>query len=193
MEWLDGLTVTNEFISTETFGASTEGRELRVFKIASGGSGKPALWIDATIHAREWISTSTITYIINQLVTRPTNYTDILDAVDIYFVPFVNPDGYVFSHASDRLWRKTRSNYGNYSGDCIGVDANRNFGFKYGGDDGSSSNPCSLTYRGPNAYSEPESAGVDNYVLSRSSAVNWTAFITLHSYSQVIICITQSS
>lgn len=135
---------------------------------------------------REWISTSTITYIINELVTKSENYSDLLNAVDFYFAPVINPDGYEFTFTTNRLWRKTRSNYGNYTGNCIGVDNNRNFGFHYGEDGGSSENPCSETYRGPNAYSEPEADGVKDYILSKSAEVKWTAFITLHSYSQVI-------
>jgi len=185
-EWLDNLIASNsELISSESYGLSTEGRELKVYKVSTGGSGKPAFWIDATIHAREWIATSTATYIINQLVTKGEDYADILNSVDFYFVPLVNPDGYEFSHETDRLWRKTRSNYGNYTGDCIGIDPNRNFGFHYGEDDGSSNNPCSLTYRGPNAYSEPEADALKNYILSTANETNWTAFITLHSYSQL--------
>jgi carboxypeptidase T len=39
----------------------------------------------------------------------------------------------------------------------IGVDLNRNYGFKFGyDDDGSSSNPCAQDYRGAYAFSEPE-------------------------------------
>lgn len=34
---------------------------------------------------------------------------DDLTAVDWYFVPLANPDGYEFSHETNRLWRKNRS------------------------------------------------------------------------------------
>jgi len=60
------------------------------------------------IHAREWISPAAVTYFINELVTKSNNYWDILQAVDFYFFPVVNPDGYEFTFESDRLWRKTR-------------------------------------------------------------------------------------
>ncbi|KAM7312616.1 zinc carboxypeptidase-like, partial [Ixodes scapularis] len=40
--------------------------------------------------------------------------------------PVVNPDGYVYTHTIDRLWRKTRS-VSKISGGCRGADGNRNF------------------------------------------------------------------
>ena len=44
-----------------------------------------------------------------------------------------NPDGYEYSRNSngDRFWRKTRSDNGGSS--CKGVDGNRNWDYKWGG------------------------------------------------------------
>ena len=79
------------------------------------------------------------------------------DVVDWYIVPMVNVDGYAFTFTGgvvskkvwnaciqylvlltiqeERLWRKTRSPGCNLeAGDlCHGVDANRNWGYKWGG------------------------------------------------------------
>lgn len=46
---------------------------------------------------------------------------------------------------------------------------------------GSSDDPCHETYHGPEAFSEPESTAVRNFL--HKTHVN--AFITLHSYSQL--------
>jgi murein tripeptide amidase MpaA len=48
---------------------------------------------------------------------------DILENVDWYFVPVLNPDGYEYTHTEDRLWRKSRSL--SNGADCVGVDLNR--------------------------------------------------------------------
>lgn len=40
-------------------------------------------------------------------------------------MPLANPDGYEYSHTTDRLWRKNRSGKGR----CAGIDLNRNFGY----------------------------------------------------------------
>ena len=104
--------------------------------------------------------------------------------MDFYFAVMINPDGYEFTHESDRMWRKSRSV--NENSICRGSDLNRNFGFKWGvDDDGSSPNPCTETHRGSGAYSEPESQAASNYIFERANSTRWTAFVTLHSYSQL--------
>ncbi|CAL8103799.1 unnamed protein product [Orchesella dallaii] len=181
-EWLSSLVAANNsLITSEKYGTSFEGRDLFVYKVSTGGSDKPAFWIDATIHAREWITTGVITYVMNELINNSTNYSELLSNIDFYFAPYVNPDGHVYTHLTDRMWRRTRSTENSTS--CRGVDANRNFGFQFGGA-GSSGTPCSETYRGKVAYSEPETLAVKDYILAKSD-VRWEAFITLHSYSQL--------
>lgn len=60
----------------------------QVLRISKGEPGVPAIWIDGGIHAREWISPASVTYIINHLVEN----SDELEA-DYYILPVVNPDG----------------------------------------------------------------------------------------------------
>ena len=67
----------------------------------------------AGIHAREWITPATLTYMIHELVENPLKYDWILDEFDWYFVPVINPDGYAYTHSRNRLWRKTRSSPAN--------------------------------------------------------------------------------
>jgi len=182
---LEAIAAANpSFVTLETYGTSTEGRELKMLKISSGGSeNKPAFWIDANIHAREWISPAVATYVINEIVNNVNNI-GLRNSIDFYFAPMINPDGYEFTHTTDRMWRKSRSV--NPGSTCRGSDINRNFGFKWGIDDtGSSPNPCTETHRGPSAYSEPEARAVMDYIMSRANSTNWTAFITMHSYSQL--------
>ena len=50
-------------------GKSLENREMYVLYLSTGGGGtKPAVYIDSTIHAREWITLASIIYVINKLV-----------------------------------------------------------------------------------------------------------------------------
>ena len=80
-------------------GRSTEGRPLKVIKIgapAPDGRIKPAVWIDAGIHAREWVSPATALYFINQLVENTgasQNNQFVLEQLDLYILPSANPDG----------------------------------------------------------------------------------------------------
>ena len=45
-----------------------------------------------------------------------SEHPDYLDKLNWYFIPSANPDGYTYSWESDRMWRKTRSDYGSSLG-----------------------------------------------------------------------------
>ena len=86
----------SDILSLEDIGKSYEGRPMKVLKICKGGCGlKPAMWIDGGIHAREWISPATVTYLIRKLleVRYEDSFIDLVDKLDWYFLPILNPDG----------------------------------------------------------------------------------------------------
>ncbi|KAF5296420.1 hypothetical protein FQR65_LT01407 [Abscondita terminalis] len=177
--YLDYLSATyGKICSLHVIGHSVENRPLRVLKISNGRRGNKALWIDGGIHAREWISPATVTYIINHIL-KNWSKRGILQNVDWYFLPVLNPDGYEYSHTHDRLWRKNRRFYGS----CYGTDLNRNFGYAWG-QSGSSSCPCHDDYSGPRPFSEPESEAVRNFI--ESTRHYWEGFLTFHSFGQII-------
>lgn len=167
-------------------GNSFEGRPLRVLKITGAPNScqqKPSIWIDSTIHAREWISTSTNMFItwslIHEYATDPL-VQSFRDTYDFYILTVVNPDGYDYTWTDDRLWRKSRQP--NAGSACVGADVNRNFDFQWM-TVGASDQPCSETYAGPAPYSEPEAQAVADYVLSLNGI--WDLFWTLHTYGQL--------
>ncbi|EFX86826.1 hypothetical protein DAPPUDRAFT_312746 [Daphnia pulex] len=165
-------------------GTSYENRTLYVVHISHPSSipeTKPAIWIDAGVHAREWISPALATYIIHQLVEDPANEGLLLSA-DWYIMPLMNPDGYEYSHVKNRLWRKSRSETG--SGKCRGVDLNRNFGYQWG-DRGAYVDPCAKGFRGVKAFSEPETIATSNFILKKANLIK--LYLTLHSFGQVVL------
>lgn len=83
-------------------------------------------------------------------------------------------------HLKARFWRKTRKP----SGSCFGTDGNRNFDFHWG-EIGASSSPCSETFRGETAFSEPETIALQNAL--RSLGGNCKFYLTLHSYGQYLL------
>lgn len=142
--------------------------------------------ITGTIHAREWISPSVVLHnfkmTVEELATTDTLYTDRLtDNCAIYFIPVTNPDGYIYTWTTQRLWRKNRRQV---TTSVYGVDLNRNYGYQWGNNNGSSGNPSSETYRGTAPFSEPETQAVRD--LS-NSLPNVKGFIDYHSYGQHIL------
>ncbi|KAL0968648.1 hypothetical protein UPYG_G00269630 [Umbra pygmaea] len=93
----------------------------------------------------------------------------------------VNPDGYQYTHTTDRMWRKTRKP--NSGSTCVGTDPNRNWDAGFGAA-GSSDNPCKQTYHGPTPHSESEVQSIVDFVKSHG---NLKAFIDIHSYSQKLM------
>ncbi|XP_038136379.1 carboxypeptidase A5 [Cyprinodon tularosa] len=173
-----------DFVSKIVIGQSYEGRPLNVLKFSTGGSNRPAIWIDTGIHAREWITQASGLWFAKKIVTdygKDPAITAILNNMDIFLEIATNPDGYYFTHVSNRMWRKTRKPNPGYS--CPGVDPNRNWdaGFGLGG---SSGYPCSETYRGPSPHSESEVRSIVEFVQSHG---NIKAFISIHAYSQMLL------
>ncbi|XP_026878061.2 carboxypeptidase A1-like [Electrophorus electricus] len=171
------------FVSKLVIGKSYEGRPLNVLKFSTGAN-RPGIWIDTGIHAREWVTPASGTWFAKKIVSdygHDTVLTAILDKFDIFLEIVTNPDGFHFTHTSNRMWRKTRKP--NDGSICVGVDANRNWDAGFSGA-GSSNNPCSETYRGPSAHSEPEVKAIVDFVKSHG---NLKAFVSIHSYSQMLL------
>ncbi|XP_075945750.1 carboxypeptidase A5 [Anarhichas minor] len=171
-------------VSKIVIGQSYQGRPLNVLKFSTGGTNRPAIWIDTGIHSREWVTQASGTWFAKKIVTdygRETAITAILNKMDIFVEIVTNPDGFYYTHNSNRMWRKTRKP--NPGTSCVGVDPNRNWDAGFGGA-GASGNPCSETYRGSRAHSESEVKSIVDFVKSHG---NFKAFISIHSYSQMLL------
>lgn len=183
--WMDTLVSQYpHLVSKQEIGRSYENRPMYVLKFSTGGSKRPAIWIDTGIHSREWVSQATGVWTANKIASdygRDSSLTSLLDSMDVYMLILANPDGYVYSHTSDRMWRKTRSR--NAGSVCRGVDPNRNWDAGFGGP-GASRNPCSDSYHGPSAHSEVEVKNVVNLIRNHG---NFKSFISVHAYSQLLM------
>ncbi|XP_067146093.1 carboxypeptidase A1-like [Apteryx mantelli] len=183
--WMEALAAAHPGLVTRLqIGQSYEKRPLYVLKFSTGGAGRPAIWLDTGIHSREWITQATGVWTANKIAEeygKDPSVTAILDSMDIFFEIVTNPDGFAYTHSTNRLWRKTRSV--NAGSSCVGVDPNRNWDAGFGGP-GSSSNPCSETYHGPYAHSESEVSAIADFILRHG---NVKAAVSIHSYSQMLM------
>lgn len=175
-----------QLVSTFFVGFSVEGRPIRGLRITGPGdaAARPGILLDGMQHAREWISPMTVAYIADQLLGRyetDTRVRALIDNLDYYIVPVVNPDGYAYTWTSDRLWRKNRRNNGDGS---FGVDLNRNWPVQWG-TSGTSTNPGDETFCGTGPLSEPETAQLAQFMTGLSGKL--VAHIDFHSYSQLVL------
>jgi carboxypeptidase A2 len=164
-------------------GYSFEGRAINVFKISTGAADRKAYWLDATIHAREWITTATIQNLMD-IFARGANAEAIrlTDSYDWYFLPVMNPDGYAYTWSDERLWRKNRRLSSEVGSVCRGIDLNRNFAFRWG-EDGVSFDACAENYCGSSAGSEQETQYVSNELVRLGPTLKAT--VTLHAYGNM--------
>jgi len=184
-EWLDEMSrkcPEGFHCQVYSIGITYEGRPIKVFKMTKPSeTNRKALWIDAAIHAREWLSTATALKILNHVVVNQDRKVKRLRSrYDWYIAPVLNPDGYVYTHKKGRLWRKNRSP--NSGSRCNGTDLNRNFDYNWG-TIGVSTNPCNIVYCGKGPASEVETLSIQNETLRLADTL--LATVTLHSYGNM--------
>ncbi|TRY63124.1 hypothetical protein TCAL_04005 [Tigriopus californicus] len=173
-------------VRNERVGATHENRSLILTTIGNSPMGQDtrAVWIDAGIHAREWISPITALFLIDRIAEEfrkePYQQDQRIVGVDWYFMPISNPDGYEYSHETDRMWRKNRAPPPKGES-CYGVDLNRNWdviGFGIG----ASNDACKDNFKGTKANSEPEVRAASKKLLSVKKNVR--VALSLHSAGQ---------
>lgn len=78
---------------------------MHVLQISTApAAGKPAIFIDSAMHAREWIGPPVALYAINQLTEFFDQNSALLENVDFFIMPVVNPDGYLFSWQEESIF-----------------------------------------------------------------------------------------
>ncbi len=168
----------------------------------SAGGGKPKLFVTSAIHAREYTTAELMTRFAEHLVGGHGNDADatwLLDEHEIHLMLQANPDGRKKAETG-LSWRKnTNESYCGATSDYRGADLNRNFDFQWACCNGSSGDPCSLTYRGASSASEPETQAVQSHArsifpdqrdpdLGAAAAADATGvYLDVHSYSELVL------
>lgn len=191
---LDNLQAAHPGLAqTFSIGTSVEGRAIRGIKISDNVAVDEAdegdVIVVALHHAREWMTPEMALYLAEYLLTHYNTDAALrqcMDNLEIWIIPVLNPDGYVYtaSAPANRYWRKNRS----FNADGTrGVDLNRNYAYQWGGGAGGaegSPNPWEDTYRGPSAFSEPETTAFRNFVQSLHHP---RALLSYHSFGEMFL------
>uniref|UniRef100_A0AAG5DFH6 Peptidase M14 domain-containing protein n=1 Tax=Anopheles atroparvus TaxID=41427 RepID=A0AAG5DFH6_ANOAO len=127
--WLDELAAQYpSLLAVESIGRTYEGRDMKLVKL-SHQAGNPGIFLEANIHAREWITSATATWVLNELLTsQDPAVQELATSYDWYILPVANPDGFHYTKTTNRLWRKNRYPHTVL---CAGVDLNRNFPYHW--------------------------------------------------------------
>ncbi len=149
---------------------------------------EPEVLMTAVHHAREPLGVTQMIFFMYYLCENYNTNDEVkyfVDNSEIYFIPVVNPDGYVYNQtnnpAGGGMWRKNRRPN---AGGSFGVDLNRNYGHFWGYNNiGSSPTPTSETYRGTAGFSEPEIRAVKYFCEQHQ----FRLALNYHTYGNLLI------
>jgi carboxypeptidase T len=228
LEFTDDLAAAYpDLVKSIKYGESWSGDELRAVCVTSDADAgcqrdpdvaKVRFFVVAQTHARE-LSTSELmwrylTYLVDGY-GHDAQVTGLLDGTEVWIVPQVNPDGIrtvedgITDHGlgqTSPAWQRKNLNDTYSSSPCggpwgssqEGVDLNRNFDVDWGRT-GTSDQPCSLVFGGPDADSEPETTAQEELMLDlyrdrRDPGMDAPApksttgsMLTLHSYANEVL------
>ena len=191
-----------DFCTVITLEPSREGRPIRAVKMGKGsGATRRGVLLLGGLHARELLNPDALIYFAYNLafaykqnkdyVLGGRTYTAafvkvIIENMDIFILPLANPDGraYVLDPNGNRMWRGNRAP--NPGKACKGVDINRNFDFLWSSGIKTSPDPCNPNqiYKGPSAFSEPETRNVRKLLDDFPHIVG---MIDVHSFSGFVM------
>jgi hypothetical protein len=143
-------------------GLSVEGRPLWALRITGPGEDKPGVLYHGAQHGNEQAGASVVAYAAYYILTNYDSDPDVavlVDNVEWFLLPIMNPDGYV-------AYQRYNAN---------GVDLNRNWGGP-----GSGESP----YGGPYPFSEPETAAMRDFLLAHTGV---RVHIDFHGYINMLL------
>ena len=176
----------NLITAKDSIGSTIQGRPIWAVKISDNpevDEDEPEIFYNSLIHAKEPEGMMVVIYFMYYLLenygTDP-EVTYLVNNRELYFVPVINPDGYVYNQQISAngggMWRKNKNTGG-------GVDLNRNFGYMWGYDNfGSSPDPSNQCYRGTGPFSEPETQTIRDFCKNH----NFIVSCNYHTYWDII-------
>lgn len=184
-----------EFTELVQFGASVEGRPLYALRV---GNGHKEILMDASIHAREHMTTNVLMEMIdnysyaylNSQSFNGYNVRALLDETKIWFVPMMNPDAVTLvqgglasakNAAAIQRMNGGSTNVSRWKANIRGVDLNRNFDGGWNEKETAPA-PSFKNFKGYSVFSENESQALKRFVGQHQ----FKSYISWHSSGQII-------
>jgi hypothetical protein len=184
-----------DIVQLSSIGESYLGKKIWIAKISDNvaeDENEEEVLVDALHHAREHLTTEQALAMLRWLTDDyGTNerITDLVNSREIWIIFALNPDGMRHDLTGDPFlaWRKNRQR--DAEGRAMFTDLNRNYGYRWGCCGGSSGNRASTTYRGPSAWSAPETRALRDFVNSRvvGGVQQIVTHVTLHTNGKLIL------
>jgi murein tripeptide amidase MpaA len=184
-----------DIVDLLSIGRSYRGRELWAAKVSDNvgtDEAEPEVLYDGLHHGDEHMGLEMTLAILHWLADghgADARITSIVDTREVWIVFAVNPDGGEYDIRDGRFhhWRKNRQP--NSGTTAVGTDLNRNYGYRWGGGGRTSSNPKAITYRGPFAFSAPETRAFRDFLASRvvDGRQQIRTAITFHEYGRLVM------
>lgn len=182
-------------VQISSIGKSYQGRDIWIAKVTNDVAvdhGNPEVLIDALHHAREHLGTEQALAVLRWLTTgygQDATVTNLMNTRVVWIIFALNPDGFRYDLTGSpfRGWRKNRQPTAGTT--AIGTDLNRNYDYRFGCCGGSSGVASSSLYRGPRAFSAPETQALRNFVASRviGGVQRIKTHVTLHANGKLIL------
>jgi extracellular matrix protein 14 len=194
MRLIDSMFRGRGLVQMISIGKSYEGRDIPALRVGIRPSEdtpsrrREVVLVTGGIHAREWIATSSVSYVawsFIQSIDKDPMINKILERFDIVFIPVLNPDGYEYTWEVDRLWRKSRQR--TKMAYCQGFDLDHSFSYKWDSVE-HQTEPCSESYGGDEPFQAVEAAQFADWARNETAyGSKFVGYLDLHSYSQQVL------
>jgi hypothetical protein len=141
---------------------------IRISDNVNVDENEPAVLFTAGVHADEVLGPEVILSftadILNRYDIGDTMIQRLVNSLEIFEVPFINPEGRLVVENGDLDWRKNKSDNDSNGVFTVydGVDNNRNYDMFW--TNGTYTNPSNPEYRGPFPFSESENRAMAAFV-----------------------------
>ena len=194
-----GSGTANNITRLRSIGNSYEGRPIWALKISdhpNKDETEPEVLVECNMHAREHLTAEQCLYLVHLLTDNygkstalGIRVTNIVNTHEIFIIPMVNPDGAMYDISTGAFtgWRKNRQP--NPGSTKVGIDLNRNWGYKWNCCGGSSGNPKSARYRGQFPFQATEDQVLRDFILSRrvGGVQQIKEILNVHSYGEHVL------
>lgn len=172
-----------------SIGKTVQGRDIWALRLCADAQGAAASKLPGALfigehHAREHLSNEVPLALAGRLIDGrgDPEVARLLASRDVVIIPTLNGDGAEYDVEGDKYHMQRKNMRDNGDG-SFGVDLNRNYGWGWGGP-GASPDAGDDTYRGPSAFSEPETRAVKAFIEAHP---NIKVLLSYHTFSELVL------